>query len=115
MWSSAQVNTPTYNRDLADATKHLIEVGASGLFNVGGPDVLGRAAFADVIADAMGLDKRGIKPVTTSNAGQAALRPLDSGLTLDKTLATIPGWKPRSVADALADWAANPRGKPLGQ
>eukprot|EP00966_Prymnesium_polylepis_P117423 2713945-Prymnesium_polylepis.1 len=42
-----QVNTPTYNRDLADATKHLIEVGASGLFNVGGPDVLGRAAFAD--------------------------------------------------------------------
>ena len=37
-----QVNTPTYNRDLATATKMLVEAGASGVFNVGGVDVLGR-------------------------------------------------------------------------
>ena len=36
-----QVNTPTYNRDLADATKRLIECGASGVLNVGGCEPLG--------------------------------------------------------------------------
>ena len=71
--------------------------------------------FAEIVAGAMGLDKGPITAVTTSNAGQTALRPLDSGLTLEKVQAAIPGWKPRSVVDALAHWAANPRGKPLGE
>ena len=35
---SDQVNTPTYNRDLAAATKMLLESGASGLFNIGGSE-----------------------------------------------------------------------------
>ena len=34
-----QVNTPTYNRDLAEATKLLVEAKAVGLFNVGGSEV----------------------------------------------------------------------------
>jgi len=110
-----QVNTPTYNRDLAEATKLLVEANASGLFNVGGSEVLGRKAFGDIIADAMKLDKGLLAGVTTSNAGQTALRPLDSGLKLDKVQAAIPGWKPRTVVEALEHWAANPRGKPLGQ
>ena len=39
---AAQVNTPTYNRDLAAATKLLVEANASGILNVGGCEVLGR-------------------------------------------------------------------------
>ena len=35
---SDQVNTPTYNRDLAAATKKLLESGASGLYNIGGSE-----------------------------------------------------------------------------
>jgi dTDP-4-dehydrorhamnose reductase len=35
---SDQVNTPTYNRDLAAATKMLLESGASGLYNIGGSE-----------------------------------------------------------------------------
>ena len=61
------------------------------------------------------LDKGLLKPVATSNAGQAAMRPLWSGLTLDKVQAVLPTWKPRTVEEAIADWVANPRGKALGQ
>ena len=181
---SDQVNTPTYNRDLAAATKMLLESGASGLYNIGGSEarappptqqrppppnpnpthppappalahpstpplapplhshprphpalaplhshprphqVLGRTDFGHAVIDALNarpgatakpLDKALIKPVTTTNAGQAALRPLDSGLKLDKLSAALPGWKPRTVKQAMNDWLDNPMGKPLGQ
>ena len=39
-------------------------------------------------------------------ARQAALRPLDSGLKLDKLTAALPGWKPRTVKEAIKDWRA---------
>jgi hypothetical protein len=184
-----QVGTPTYNRDLAEATKLCIEAGASGIVNIGGAEPLGRLAFAQIavaaLNDARGLssphlDGALLNGVTTSNAGQAAKRPLASGLTLDKLCATlaplphslatrgcaarararlhaslhaplgphsrharrepvrmaaavsscasvpeagarwrratlIPGWRPRSVKEAIADWIASPTGKPLGQ
>jgi len=123
-----QVNTPTYNRDLATATKLLVDIGASGLYNVSGEEVLGRYDFAraacvvlNELRPAVPLDAGLLTSVTTSNAGQAAKRPLDSGLKLDKLNATLADagvahlWKPRSVQEALKDWLANPRGKPLGQ
>ena len=36
---------------------------------------------------------------------------------LTKLQAAIPGWKPRSVRDAIADWVASPMegAKPLGE
>jgi len=116
-----QVNTPTYNRDLAAATKLLVEAGASGLYNVGGGEVLGRADFGTAVVAALNelqpsaakLDPSLIKGVTTSNAGQTAMRPLASGLKLDKVSAVLGSWKPRSVAEAIKDWVDNPRGKPL--
>jgi dTDP-4-dehydrorhamnose reductase len=119
-----QVNTPTYNRDLAEATKLLTETAASGVFNIGGGEVLGRYDFAlEVVkvlnevmpADASKLDAALLKSVTTSNAGQAALRPLASGLKLDKLKTALPNWKPRTVREALTDWLQCPSGKPLGQ
>ena len=117
-----QVGTPTYNRDLADATKRLVEAGASGVVNVGGAErsaasrlrsrwllnelrggggggavanghakrqkaANGKAAAA---AAAAALDAGLLSSVTTSNAGQAAKRPLASGLTLDKVYGLIP-------------------------
>jgi dTDP-4-dehydrorhamnose reductase len=86
--------------------------------------VLGRTDFGHAVVDALNarpgatakpLDKALIKPVTTTNAGQAALRPLDSGLKLDKLSAALPGWKPRTVKEAINDWLDNPMGLPLGQ
>merc|ERR1712228_1129701 len=79
-----QVNTPTYNRDLARATMLLVKKGASGLFNIGGCEVLDRLAFAKAVVDSLNtLDPSGIKldggllkGVATTNAGQTAMRPL---------------------------------------
>ena len=42
-----QINTPTYNRDLAACTKLLVEANASGVYNIGGSDVLGRYDVLD--------------------------------------------------------------------
>mmetsp|Transcript_53545 Transcript_53545/g.88906 ORF Transcript_53545/g.88906 Transcript_53545/m.88906 type:complete len:497 (+) Transcript_53545:23-1513(+) len=118
-----QVNTPTYNRDLAEATRLLVEKGARGLFNIGGSEVLDRLAFAKVIVEAINklepagakLDAALLNGVTTSNAGQAALRPLASGLKLDKLKAVLPEWKPSTIHEALENWLKQPIGKPLGE
>ena len=119
-----QIGTPTYNRDLADATKLLIEANASGIVNVGGMEPLDRLAFAQIAVEALNesrpygspyLNAALLNGVITSNAGQTAKRPLGSGLTLDKAYALTPGWRPRTVKEGLKHWMANPRGKPLGQ
>ncbi len=96
--------------------------GASGVYHVGGSEVLGRAAFAEkalaALSGASGLgalDPKLVVLVATSNAGQVALRPLASGLKLEKLLVALPGWKPRTVDEALKHWVENPFGKPLGQ
>ena len=55
--------------------------------------------------------------MTTSNAGQTALRPLASGLKMDKATAALAGWKPKTVKEAIQDWCSNPMegAKPLGE
>jgi len=118
-----QVNTPSYNRDLAEATKLLVEAGASGLFNVSGEELLGRYDFGTALVASLNqlrpagpkLDAGLLKSVSTSNAGQAAMRPLASGLKLDKLKKVLPEWRPRSVHAALEHWMANPMGKTLGE
>jgi len=118
-----QVNTPTYNRDLAAATKLLVEANASGILNVGGCEVLGRYDFAIAAVAALNKLRPGVAPmdaslltsVTTSNAGQAAKRPLASGLKLDRVQSLIPSWKPLTVHEALVNWLTSSRGKPLGE
>lgn len=134
-----QVGTPTYNRDLADATKLLVEASASGVVNLGGSEALGRYDFGIQVVETLNalrsngsppskkrkgagadggvapLDAKLLTSVRTENANQPARRPLASGLKLEKAYALIPGWRPRSVKDALTDWLANPRGKPLGE
>lgn len=85
---------------------------------------LGRLAFAQLAVEALNEYRGATAPplmpallngVTTSNAGQAARRPLASGLTLDKTFSVIPGWRPLSVKESIKHWIATPRGKPLGE
>ena len=84
--------------------------------------MLGRAAFAEKALAALSgtsglgaLDPMLVVPVATCNAGQVALRPLASGLKIEKLRAALPGWKPRTVDEALKHWAENRFGKPLGQ
>ncbi len=81
---SDQFSNPTYAPDLAAATLALVEKGASGIYNVVGPDWLNRYDFALKACAAFGFDPAFLEPRLTSELGQAAARPLIAGLKTDK-------------------------------
>jgi len=97
---SDQWGTPTYTEDLAQATLHLVERGASGLFHAVGPEYLDRCALARRICDRFGLHPRHLIPRSTQELGQAAPRPLRVRLDCGKLQAT--GCPPfRNLEDGL--------------
>ncbi|HEY4359039.1 MAG TPA: SDR family oxidoreductase [Acidobacteriaceae bacterium] len=100
-----QISSPTYNVDLAHATAELVELGASGIFNVCGPEIVSRYDFALQAAEILGLDASRIQPVTTAELNQKAPRPLRAGMLIDKLRATLHQTSMRTNAEAIADWA----------
>eukprot|EP00928_Gymnodinium_smaydae_P080320 TRINITY_DN64040_c0_g1_i1.p1 TRINITY_DN64040_c0_g1~~TRINITY_DN64040_c0_g1_i1.p1 ORF type:complete len:539 (-),score=87.09 TRINITY_DN64040_c0_g1_i1:44-1660(-) len=102
-----QVSSPTYSRDLAELSRRLVAAGARGVFNACGSERLGRHAFAVLVASALHLDVSLLKPRLTAELQrpQAARRPLEAGMRIDKALAFLGGsFRPRTVQEALADW-----------
>ena len=104
-----QVSTPTYNRDLIAAALGLVKAGASRVFHVAGPERMGRLAFAQEIAQRLGLDAGLLEGVSTAALGQAAARPLDAGLATEKLRRLHPELTMRTLAESLADCAAELR------
>ena len=99
-----QATTPTYTKDIAAATSQLLEIGASGIYNVAGPETMTKYDFAKKIATYLELDTSKLIPVRTAEFGQKASRPLNGGLTLKKLTGALPELVMRKVEDALADW-----------
>ena len=81
---SDQLVTPTYAPSLARAVVRLAERGRTGVFHVAGPHVMGRVDFAQLVADAFGLDGSLIRPLATRDLGLKAPRPERAGLRTDK-------------------------------
>ncbi|KAK3270365.1 hypothetical protein CYMTET_21233, partial [Cymbomonas tetramitiformis] len=100
-----QFGCPTYNKDIAKATRLLFEAGAAGLFNVVGPDLYDRHAFALEAASILGLDAESFLAVSAEEMKLKANRPLKAGLDITKLSETLPNFKMRTLKDALADWA----------
>eukprot|EP00854_Cymbomonas_tetramitiformis_P013305 gene13305-15723_t len=100
-----QFGCPTYNKDIAKATRLLIEAGASGVFNVVGPDLYERHAFALETASILDLDAEKFVAVGTSEMRQKASRPLKAGLNTTKLSETLPDFKMQTLKEALKDWA----------
>lgn len=100
-----QVSTPTYNVDLIGAALGLVECGASGVFHVCGPELLGRLQFAEAVAERLGLDRSLLEGVSTAELGQRAPRPLAAGLATGKLRSLYPQLRMRSVAEAMEDCA----------
>jgi dTDP-4-dehydrorhamnose reductase len=100
-----QISTPTYNRDLIAAAMGLVHAGASGIFHVAGPELLGRLEFAEQIARRLGLDSSLLEGVSTAALGQPAARPLNAGLSTDKLRRLHPQLPMRSLAESLNDCA----------
>ena len=107
-----QSSSPTYNRDLAAAIAALLERGASGVYNVAGPEVMDRATFAARLARAAGLDAGLVEAVDTPSLSQQAARPLQAGLVVGRLHRQLPALALRTVEDAVADWRARPAGRP---
>lgn len=98
-----QISTPTYNRDLAEATLALVEGGASGVFHVAGPELMGRMEFARVVAEVFGLDAGLLEGATTASLRQIAARPLAAGLDSSKMARMFPEVRMRGLREGLAD------------
>lgn len=95
-----QLSSPTYNRDLARASVELVEVAERGVWNVAGPEVIDRYAFAKLAAATFGLDAALISGVSTASMKQKARRPLDAGLRVEKLVERL-GWKPKGPLEGL--------------
>lgn len=79
-----QYSNPTYAPELAGFVLELALSGRSGVYNVAGADRLSRYEFALKACGAFGFKKDFLKPVSTAELGQAAPRPLNAGLKMDK-------------------------------
>ncbi|MDA8131634.1 MAG: SDR family oxidoreductase [Elusimicrobia bacterium] len=86
---SDQYSNPTYAPELAAAVLDLVDKGASGVYNVVGPDRLNRYEFALKACAAFGFDPAFLEPKLTSELGQLAPRPLNAGLKSDKLAGTL--------------------------
>lgn len=86
---SDQFSNPTYAPELAAAVLDLAEKGASGIYNVVGPDWLSRYDFALKACAAFGFPPAFLEPRSTSSLGQAAARPLRAGLKTEKLAAEL--------------------------
>jgi dTDP-4-dehydrorhamnose reductase len=104
-----QVSTPTYNHDLVRVALALVAARASGLFHVGGPELIGRLEFAQRVARALGLDAQLLQGMATAELMQPAARPLESGLAIGKLAAQHPHLRMRSLDEALEDCGAELR------
>jgi dTDP-4-dehydrorhamnose reductase len=81
---SDQLVTPTYAPSLARAVVKLAQRRCTGVYHVAGPDVMGRVQFAELVADAFGLDRSLLRPRGTREMGVSALRPERAGLRTEK-------------------------------
>lgn len=79
-----QVGSPTYARHLAQAAMEIASHPDVKLINIAGRDCLSRYDFARRAAKIFGVDEKLILPITTVELNQAARRPLNAGLKIDK-------------------------------
>jgi dTDP-4-dehydrorhamnose reductase len=97
-----QIGSPTLAENLAEMVLALAASREIGIFNTAGADVISRLEFSRRIATTFGLDASLMDSTTTAALGQAAPRPLEAGLLMDKFRAAFPKVPVLSVAEGLA-------------
>ena len=102
-----QYASPTYNRDLAEQIKILIQNDEHGIFHTAGAERMNRYQFALKVADFFGYDTTLIKPVDINTLPWIAKRPHDSSLDISKI---SPFKKPYKIHQALGELHEELRG-----
>jgi dTDP-4-dehydrorhamnose reductase len=95
-----QVRTPTYVEDLAAGIISIMEKKATGIYHIGGADILTPWQMARAVADHFGSDSSYLKEATEANFSQPAKRPLKTGLNIDKAKKKL-GYQPISFTEGL--------------
>src|SRR4030095_744435 len=88
--ASDQLVSPTYIPDLVQAALNLLIDGERGLWHLANRGVLSWAGFAQLVAEAAGLDAGLVDPVPGALLGQVALRPRYSALRSERGLTLGP-------------------------
>tara|TARA_B110000008_G_C16847992_1_gene515587 strand:- start:29 stop:946 length:918 start_codon:yes stop_codon:yes gene_type:complete len=91
-----QYRCPTLAEDLALACFNVIKRKAVGVFHVSGKEFLSILELVYKIADFWGLDKSLVNPIKTRSLNQAATRPVQTKLNIDKAISQF-NYQPRSL------------------
>ena len=75
-----QINNPTYLGDIAWAIRKIFDTGKTGIYNIGGAELLSRFKFTQKISEFFQLNFDYVEPIITEELHQPAQRPLKSGL-----------------------------------
>ncbi len=95
-----QINNPTFLDDIAGAIKTIVKKDETGLYNIGGAELLDRFEFTRRIAEHFNLDFNLVIPITTEELKQPAKRPLKSGL-INLKAETELNYKPRVLEECF--------------
>ena len=96
-----QWRMPTLAEDLADGCIRIAKKGATGIFNISGPDGMSILELVQRVARFFDLDPSVITPVSSISLSQPAMRPPRTGFVLDKARREL-GYAPRGFEEGLA-------------
>ena len=96
-----QWRMPTLAEDLADGCIRIAKRGATGVYNLCGPDGMSILELVQRVGRFFHLDTSVVTPVKSESLGQPARRPPRTGFVLDKARRDL-GYAPRGFEDGLA-------------
>lgn len=96
-----QFRTPTLAEDLADGCIRIVNQKATGVFNIGGKELLTPYSMALQTASFFKLDSSLITKASAATFSQPARRPPRTGLVIDKAREEL-GFDPHSFAEGIA-------------
>jgi dTDP-4-dehydrorhamnose reductase len=96
-----QWRMPTLAEDLADGCIRIAKRGATGIFNLSGPDGMSILELVQRVGAFFHLDTSVVTPVKSDTLGQPAKRPPRTGFVLDKARREL-GYAPRGFEEGLA-------------
>ena len=96
-----QWRMPTLAEDLADGCIRIAKRGATGIYNLSGPDGMSILELVHRVGAFFHLDTSVVSPVKSDTLGQPAKRPPKTGFVLDKARKDL-GYQPRSFEEGLA-------------
>lgn len=96
-----QFRSPTLAEDLAAGCILMADKGATGIYNLSGPETMSILQLVYRVADFWNLDKSVVTPTKSTTLNQAARRPPYTGFVIEKAKRDL-GYKPHTFEEGLA-------------